>query len=145
MQAAAEDLLTAHQDNRSDHGGTGHLYTLAYADTVVNVPASNSGLYIEDRSVPFAQIVMSGCVDYAMRAFNSTSDRQWERLRAVETGASVYYRFMYEDNILLKKSEYEDLNSIQYSVWLEQAKESYRYVSEALSRVQGAQILDHIY
>lgn len=146
MQAAAEELLTTAQDNQiRTMVDTGHLYTLAYADTVVNVPASNSGLHIEDRSVPFAQIVMSGCMDYAMRAFNSTSDRQWERLRAIETGASVYYRFMYEDNILLKKSEYEDLNSIQYSVWLDQAQESYRYVSEALERVQGAQICDHIY
>ena len=146
MQAAAEELLTTAQDNQiRTMVDTGHLYTLAYADTVVNVPASNSGLHIEDRSVPFAQIVMSGCMDYAMRAFNSTSDRQWDRLRAIETGASVYYRFMYEDNILLKKSEYEDLNSIQYSVWLDQAQESYRYVSEALERVQGAQICDHIY
>ena len=145
QKAVTELLAGAKEKGMQTMVETGHLYTLRYADVVVDLPSSSSGLAIESHSIPFAQMVMNGSVDYALRAFNSTSDRQWERLRAIETGSLVYYRFMYEDNILLKKSDYEDLNSIQYSVWLEQAVESYLYVSEAQKQVQGAQIIDHRY
>lgn len=145
QEAITELMKNTQEQNIKMMVDTGSLYTLSYADTVVNVPASSSGLYIENQSIPFAQIVMSGCVDYAMRAFNSTSDWQWERLRAIEVGSNVYYRLMYEDNVLLKKTDYEDLNSLHYSVWIEQARESYHYVSEALEKVRGAQICDHTY
>ena len=95
--------------------------------------------------MPFAQIVLSGSVDYAMRAFNGTGSEKQERLRAVETGALPYYRLMYADNIVLKNSAYEALGSVSFAVWRQSAAEAYAEVSAALSAVRGAQITDHRY
>ena len=78
-----------------------------------------------------------------MTAFNQSGNMEWERLRAIETGASVYYRLMYADNMELKKTAYEGLNSMNYAVWLEQAVASYRYVEEALAPAEGTPILSH--
>ena len=122
---------------------TGHQYTLPYVDAIVGLPAGNSGLAVESYGIPFVQIVLSGHMEYAMTAFNQSGNMEWERLRAIETGASVYYRLMYADNMELKKTAYEGLNSMNYAVWLEQAVASYRYVEEALAPAEGTPILSH--
>ncbi|MBQ8753219.1 MAG: hypothetical protein IJZ13_08965, partial [Clostridia bacterium] len=59
-QQAVTDLLAgAAEKGIRTMVDTGHLYTLAYADTVVEMPSSGSGLSIESSSVPFAQIVLN--------------------------------------------------------------------------------------
>lgn len=122
---------------------TGHQYTLPYADAVVGLPSGNSGLTIESTGIPFVQIVLSGRMEYAMTAFNQSGNVQWERLRAIETGAMVYYRLMYADNMELKKTAYEGLSSMNYAIWLDQVADSYRYVEEALALTEGSAIKDH--
>lgn len=122
---------------------TGHQYVLPYADVLLNIPAGNSALNVETKSIPFLQIVLSGHADYAMAPFNRSSDTQWERLKAIETGSCVYYGFMYEDNLVLKNTEFEDLNSINYATWIDEALASYAYVAAALEPVMGSRISDH--
>ncbi len=149
-RVGAADAVSALLAAVSDAGvrvmaDTGHLYALRDTDTVVGLPAGSSGFAAESRCVPFAQIVLSGSVDYAMRAFNGTGSEKQERLRAVETGALPYYRLMYADNIVLKNSAYEALGSVSFAVWRQSAAEAYAEVSAALSAVRGAQITDHRY
>lgn len=122
---------------------TGNLYAGAYADIIVNLPSSCSGFRIECESIPFAQIVYSGSSLYTGEAFNSSGDLWKKELKAIETGSLVYFGLMGENNLALKGSEYEDLISLDYTLWLEQAVESWKRVEMALTAVDGARISDH--
>ena len=144
-QNYTEDALKLfHDQNISLMVSTGNLYSLAYAQTVVNLPNGHSGLTMEKACVPFVQIVLNGYVNYAAKAFNQSNSINKAQLNAIETDALVYYSFMAEDNMVLKNSDFENLNSICFSTWAERAYQSYQTVAEALEPVKNAQIVDHL-
>ena len=64
-------------------------------------------------------------------------------LKSVECGAGLHYLWIYRDNSLLKETEYDDLYSVQYSSWKEQAISDHERVSKALYGLDTCTITDH--
>lgn len=121
----------------------GNAYTFAYADSIVNVPMESSGFILFDEDVPFMQIVLHGYVNYAGEPFNLAQNVGNSLLKAIETGASPYYLWTFEDSSVLKDSYFDNLYATNFRYWLQDAVESYKRINAALGEVADQRIVGH--
>ncbi len=68
-------------------------YAWAYATDIEDVPSNHNGFFIVDEEIPFYQMVIHGCIDYAGSAINLSDsyDKQDIILRLIEFG--LYPRY----------------------------------------------------
>ena len=121
----------------------GFYNTLPYVSTVLNIPMTSSQFSVELYDVPFAQMVLHGLVDYAGEPINVSQNVQYNILKCLEYGASVYGRFMYEDDSVFQNTYYMDLYSLHYESWMDETNTIYTTVNEILKDVQDQFIVNH--
>ncbi|WP_160308952.1 DUF5696 domain-containing protein [Paenibacillus sp. DMB20] len=123
----------------------GNAYSLPYAKTIVNAPASANGFNIEDETVPFYQLVLHGYADIAGKPFNQADD-QFSRaniLKAIETGTNVYYRWTAKLPPELSSSEGRLFYANHYADWFDEAVKAFEEVNEVLRPVRHLTIDKH--
>lgn len=120
----------------------GNAYVLPFADVIIDAPSS-SEFNLTDRAVPFFQMVAHGFIDYAGDPLNFSHDLVHEVLRMIETGAYPYFTLMYEDNSVLKNTDFDYLLSTNYRRWLPEISEIYAAVNHVLGPVQNQRIVSH--
>ena len=64
----------------------GNAFVLPYVRGVVNIPTGSSNHEILDETVPFYQLVLQGCVDYAGEPLNLAADYRLELLQTIVFG-----------------------------------------------------------
>lgn len=124
----------------SSHGALtvsrGNIYTLKYADTVINIPETDP---LENKayckSVPFLQAVLHGICDYSFTAMNLSSDPTKALLRSVEYGAIPHYEWYFSS--LFEGDEYHYSNS------LSQARLVYENMKNIFSDLRDQRITAH--
>jgi hypothetical protein len=121
----------------------GYAYAAVHADHIVDSPSRSSGLDIYDAEVPFWQFVFHGRIGYSLNAANLSSNPGEMKLRALETGASPMYSWVFEneDELIGSRSDY--LFSASYASWAEQAARDYAEVNAVLSQVAGETVTGH--
>ena len=123
-----------------------NLYALKYCDTAVCLPNESSGSNILNESVPFLQIVLSGCVNYSGNAINRSGSMIDNLLKTIETGGNLYYEWIYADNTVVqgyKGAEPKELYSMYYDNWIDSAAEFYQRIENELKEIEGKQITNH--
>ncbi len=123
-----------------------NLYAVSYADTALAIPLTSSDNHLINKSVPFLQIVLSGCVDYTTPSINGLGDAKENILRAVETGSTLYFDWIYasDENIAkMKGKEPARLFSKNYKNWIDLASDAYKRIDTELSEVQKGAIIAH--
>ncbi|MHB1453023.1 MAG: DUF5696 domain-containing protein [Saccharofermentanales bacterium] len=120
-----------------------NAYAIPYADTILNVPMTDSSYLFEDRAVPFYQIAVRGIADYAGSPWNTKTDIAFEFLKSVEYGAGIHYRWIYAPSQSTKNTEQSKLFSLNYLSEYDQAVQYYRLADEILRPLQNIPILDH--
>lgn len=124
-------------------GDNANSYAWGQISDIINVPFdSNRGLII-DEVVPFYEMVLHGYINYAGDCMNMSDDYNTSLLKSVESGAGLYFKWIYEDNSVVKETDYDDLYSVNYSAWMEKAKEDYQKLNEVLGVLQGETIVKH--
>lgn len=118
---------------------TGNLYSVKYADSVVNIPSS---AYYKSRElcrvVPFVEAVYHGFFDYSLTPINTADVSETMFLRFVEYGAVPYFEWYYADNSTEEsKDKYAYVNSIN------EAQLYYQRMSSSLSDLRNARITAH--
>ena len=117
----------------------GNLYSLKYADTVIELPSKAS---IDGKalcsSVPFIQAVLHGEIQYSQEAINLQKDTVKAMLKTIEYGAIPYYRWHYAD---LSDEKNQDSSYYMYSI--NQAQLLYKNAKAILSDLQGSRITAH--
>jgi hypothetical protein len=123
----------------------GHAFALPYADNIVNIPMTDSGFNLTDESVPFLQIVMHGYSDYAGEPVNVGEDQnpRIHLLKALETGSSLYFQWIYRDQSEVKETEFDRLYSTNYRLWMDDARDMYGEVNRVLQNVRALRITGH--
>lgn len=121
----------------------GMAYTLPYVSTVLDIPMTSSKFVVESYEIPFVQIVLHGMVEYAGEPFNVTQDVQYTILKCLEYGATVYGRFMYQEDSVFQNTYYLDLYSLNYEHWMSETQQIYTAVNEAIGDVQTEFIVNH--
>ncbi len=123
-----------------------NLYAIAFCDTAVNIPMSSSGSNLLNRDIPFVQMVLSGSLNYTGAAINRNGNTRYNMLRAVETGADLYYEWIYAENTVVggyKGAQAKSLYSMYYGNWIEDAAAFYCRVKDELKSVEGKSITAH--
>lgn len=124
-------------------GDNANAYAFGELSGMVNAPLFSNLFAIIDEQVPFYQAALHGYLSYAGEPLNLAPDYREVLLKSVETGASPYFKWIYEDNALLKETAFEHLYSVHYKAWLEDASQLYQRADEALSGVVDQVMTEH--
>ena len=120
---------------------TGNQAMLPYADKLVNVPMTSSELSIFSETVPFFQIALKGRISFAGEPLNIAGDYKRAVLTAAQSGASLYVKWMHEENSVIYNSGSSDLYSLNYSIWIDEVTETYTRYQRLLADTIASSII----
>ncbi len=122
----------------------GNIFTVKYADIILDVPLEDSMLRYTSTEIPFYSMVLHGSVEYAGSALNLAGDYQASVLKTIESGAVPYFIVAAQNTSDLKNSGvYSMYYSVRYSIWLEDIYYTYHKINDVLSNVKYSQIIKH--
>ncbi|MEJ6950134.1 DUF5696 domain-containing protein [Natronospora cellulosivora (SeqCode)] len=121
----------------------GNAYTLPFADYVLNMPVYSDAHLLLDEAIPFYQMVLHGYFQYSGNPINLADRLNTYPLKLLEIGALPYYKLSHQESNILKQSDYENLYSIHYLDYIDEAVAYYHEVNEVLREVQGMRIFSH--
>ncbi len=143
MQLYQQSFEKLKESQKSLLGDNGNAYSLGYVDDMINVPLDSNGYMIFDEEVPFYEMVIHGYIDYAGEAWNMSDDYETTLLKSVESGAGLHFQWIYEDNSLLKETEYSDLYAVHYKNWQDKAISDYERMNTSLAGLQNQVMVSH--
>ncbi len=123
---------------------TANFYTVKYATHILNLSIDSSHLAQSSRTVPFIGMVLHGYVNYTSSALNYSGDANYDLLRAIENGASLYYILAYRNTEHMKENE--TLNKyygVNYQYWFDDILVTYKKLNDAIGDLQDYKITDH--
>ena len=124
----------------------GNAYTWAYATDIMNVPLSDSRYQMASSSIPFIGMVLHGYKNYAGGIINTSGDIQYDILKSLENGASLYFLLSYQNSNEFKNSFAMGLNenySVNYQTWRDDVAKYYHQLNGAIGSLQTATITNH--
>lgn len=124
-------------------GTGGNAYALRYMDYLLEAPLESSHFSATSYAVPFWGMVMHGSLQYTGKAYNEQANRAEAFLRAIESGASLYFLLSYDNTQLLKDTYKSDYYSVNYGITKTEMMEDYKKLNELLGGLQGYYITDH--
>ena len=92
-------------------------YGFAYADAISNVPVYSSRFDVEDETIPFYQLVMSGTAELYSEPVNQNGNLRSAFLRCMEYGVSPSFRLMAAQPSTLQDTDYQHYFSASYVDW----------------------------
>ena len=122
----------------------GNAFTWSYVDHILNVPMDSSRYSTEMTAIPFMGVVLHGYKQFASTALNKEGNISYAMLKAMESGASIYFVLSYANTELLKEDEVLSQNySVIYDTWQERLVEIYQELNSVLADVQTKLIVNH--
>ncbi|MBO7341338.1 MAG: hypothetical protein J6U87_01520, partial [Clostridia bacterium] len=123
----------------------GNAFTWSYVDYILDVPLTSNRFTNEYATVPFMGVVLHGYVQFAGSALNMEGNLTYAMLKAMESGAGVYFLLSYTNTELLKSDELLSQNySVRYDIWQARLVEIYKTLDSVLADVQTKLIVDHV-
>ncbi len=109
-----------------------NLYALSYASVVTDVEFESTNYQIISMSIPFYQLVLSGCLDYSSKPFNVNDEFSFDYhvMKAIETVSNMSIEWTYESTVDLADTEYSMYYSTQYENWYDRVLEAYQELTE---------------
>lgn len=139
--AAMQKLAEAY--DRSVMGENANAYAWQYLSDIAQVPFDSNRAQIIDEVVPFYEMVLHGYKSFSGEALNLADDFTMSVLKSVECGSGITFRLIWEDNSLLKNTEFDYLYSVSYEVWKDKAVETWQKVNDATGSLQDKRIVNH--
>lgn len=143
---AVQDLLNriANEDEYEIMLDKGNSYALEYATHILNMSIDSSHLRYSSYTVPFTAIVLHSYVNYTGTPINYSGSPDYDLLRAIENGASIYYILCYQNTSHMKDDD--NLNKyygVDYQNWYGDILTNYKYLNDAIGGLQKYEIVDH--
>ncbi len=122
----------------------GNIFTVKYADYILDIPLEDSKFKYSSASIPFFSMILHGTVEYSGTALNLAGDYQSAILKTIESGAIPYFVLALQNTSDLKNDvEYSKYYSVRYSIWLQDIYDTYNLLNAALNDVRCATIVSH--
>lgn len=122
----------------------GNSYTLGYADHILDIATDSSHFTYSSYTVPFIGMVLHSYVNYAGSPLNYSGSPDYEILRAIESGASLYYILCYDNTEFMKEDEIlNDYYGIDYQNWYDNLVRQYNKLNNATAQYQSFEIVNH--
>ncbi len=136
----------------------GNAYTIPYASVVLNAPLDSSRYLGASEAIPFFGMTFHGYVEFAGKPTNMAGDMEYELLKIIENGATIYMMLSYDNVEILKEdTELSKYYAIRYEIWKDKLLTTYDEngnvvsvglydkINNALADVQESLINDHIF
>lgn len=122
----------------------GNSYVLPYVDYILDIPLDSSQYLKSSNAIPFMGMVLHGYVNFTGSALNMAGDIDYEILKSIENGASMYFILNYQNTNKLKEDKlFQKYYSVNFDTWLEGLAEKYHILNDAICDVQDKIIIDH--
>ncbi len=153
-KSITEDFLaTVDADMTSVMSEKGNVYTWKYVDKMLGVSLQSSRSLYASATVPFMGVVLHGSLEFAGTPINMAGDTDYELLRAIESGAGMYFILSYQNTELLKEDyDLSNYYSVRYEIWAKdddgkvensELAKYYNILNDATRDLQTKKIVDH--
>ena len=137
-------MSKADADNYSLMTDVGNIYSVKYVDHILNASIDSSHFRYSSFTVPFYGMVLHGYVNYAGSPLNYSGSPDYDILRSIESGASLYYILCCSNTNYLKEDKLlSQYYGIDYENWHEKILEQYALLNGAIGDLQSYNIVDH--
>ena len=137
-------LLSKMDSEYSLMSSKGNMYAIKYMDHIIGVSTDSSHFKYSSYTIPFIGMVLHGFVNYSGSALNYSGSPDYDILRAIESGASLYYILCCENtNYLKEEPTLSSYFGISYENWFEKIAEQYTKLDDAIGTLQQYNIVDH--
>ncbi len=143
MKMQAEVLKNLKASNKKVMISAGNQYAAPYADYVTDMNIAGKASNIIDEQIPFYQIALHGLVNYSGAAMNLSADMEENMLKSAESGAGLFYAFIYANTDVLQDGKYTRYYACNYNDWKEDAKAMYEKFNAALGDTYNQYITEH--
>lgn len=136
-------MLESSKENTNYAFDGSNAYILPFAKQVTNIPLGCSDYPGESNSVPFLQLVLSGCVEAVSKPVNLSGNSKSMILKCISYGVSPNYVLAYENVELLKATNYTEYYAVSFETLKESIVAEYKYFEKALSTVENSRLIDY--
>lgn len=143
MNLQVEKMKALHESGSKVMITGGNQYAVPYADYVTDLNIAYKAVNIIDEKVPFYQIALHGLVNYSGAAINLSADSEENILKSAETGAGLYYTYIYEKTSELQDGKYTRYYGCNFADWKEDTVNLYKKFSSSLGDTYNQFITDH--
>ncbi len=145
-QTYVENVLTR-MVKQNEYGvmlDKGNIYSVRYATHLLNVATDSSRVRFSSYSVPFVGMILHGAVNYAGKPLNYSGMPEYDLLRSIESGASLYFILCYQNESYMKNDAIlNDYFGVSYSSWYKDIIVNYFKLENAIGDLQDYIITDH--
>ena len=122
----------------------GNVYTVKYAEHILNATLDSSHFRYSSYAIPFYGLVFHGYVSYAGSPINYSGDPNYDILRAIENGASLYYVLCMQNTNYLKDDEnLSKYYGVDYKNWFDKLVTQYTTLNAEIGDLQAYEIVNH--
>jgi len=122
----------------------GFVYAAPWTNIITDMIITEHSFGITDTSVPFLPIVLHGIVPYTGKAINLAEDYTKNLLKAVESGAGLYFSFMEEETAELQETKFRQFYANEYKKWVGDADALYKKFNADFGRLYNQRIVNHV-
>lgn len=121
----------------------GNQYAVPYADYVTDLNIASKAVNIIDEQVPFYPMALHGIVNYAGSPVNLSENEEELILKSAETGAGLYFTYIYEKTSVLQDGKYTKYYACNFDQWKDDTLELYNKFNESLGDTYNQYITGH--
>ena len=122
----------------------GNVYAVKYAEHILNATIDSSHFRYSSYAIPFYGLVFHGYVSYAGSPINYSGDPDYDILRSIENGASLYYVLCMQNTNYLKNDEMlSKYYGVDYKNWFDKLVDQYTTLNGEIGDLQQYEIVDH--
>ena len=134
----------AYQHDYDVMTNVGNDYVYKYVNHILDACVDSSHMRFSSYTVPFVGMVLHGYVNYTGSAINYAGNAEYDILRAIESGASLYYILCYQNSAYLKDDEnLSKYYGVDYSTWFDSIVTTYAELNSQIGDLQNYEIVDH--
>ena len=122
----------------------GNIYSVKYATHILGVCTDATYYRYSSYAVPFVGMILHGYVNYSGSALNYSGAPDYDLLRSIENGASLYYIIGYRNTDVLKDDEdFNKYYSVSYDNWFDDIVTKYTKINAQIGNLQDYKITFH--
>ena len=142
--AHINSLLSQMSESYSVMTDKGNAYTWKYVDHILGASLDSSHLNNSSYAIPFYGMVLHGYVNYAGTPINYSGSPEYELLRSIESGASLYYILCTENTNYLKEDKLlSQYYGVDYENWFTKIVEHQTILNDAIGDLQQHRLASH--
>lgn len=120
-----------------------NAYALSSGKYIADTPIYSSNYDVIDEDVPFYQMVISGVKEYSTPSVNLETNTDISFLKALESGASLKFTFVYDNITSIRNTDYEYLFGADFEKRKEQALTYQKRLEKAYAELGSRVVKNH--